>query len=46
VPPPRPPLPSPPPTPPPPPLPTDQFSWDALGRPCVTDGGLVVSAMV
>lgn len=45
VPPPRPPLPSPPPTPPPPPLPTSQFAWDALGRPCVTDGAVVVSML-
>jgi hypothetical protein len=41
--PPRPPLPSPPPTPPPPPLPTSLFAWDALDRPCVTDGAVVVS---
>ena len=43
VPPPRPPLPSPPPTPPPPPLATSQFAWDALDRPCVTDGAVVIS---
>lgn len=39
----RPPLPSPPPTPPAPPLPTSQFAWDALGRPLVTDGAVLVS---
>lgn len=41
--PPRPPLPSPPPPPPPPPLPTSLFAWDALDRPCVTDGEMVIS---
>jgi hypothetical protein len=44
VPPARPPLPSPPATPPAPPLPTSQFAWDALGRPYITDGAVVLSS--
>jgi hypothetical protein len=44
VPPPRPPLPSHPPTPPTPPLPTSQFAWDALDRPRVIDGAVLVEA--
>jgi hypothetical protein len=40
----RPPLPSPPATPPAPPLPTSQFAWDALGRPYITDGAVVLSS--